>query len=277
MPLADSAGAQADGGSRRQRLYQTEALVLRQRDYGEADRILTLLTPGGKITALAPGIRRVTSRKAGHLQLFARSRVLLARGRNFEIVTQAENLETFELLGQDVLRFTYACYAAELLDRFAQEEEIDTGLYALGIQAFRWFSYESNLELWARYFELRLLTESGYRPQLFECVACSRPIQPEINFFRAEDGGLLCPHCGTAHPDAKAVSVNAQKVLRYLATHSPTEVRLLRISQGTLSELESLLHHYLQHILERELSSISFLNRLRRELQTLRARGASPT
>ena len=74
---------------RRERLYRTEGIVLREMDYGEADRILTLLTPGGKLSAIARGIRRPTSRKVGHLGLFYRAQMMLARGRELDTITQA--------------------------------------------------------------------------------------------------------------------------------------------------------------------------------------------
>ncbi|MFH1084655.1 MAG: DNA repair protein RecO [Chloroflexota bacterium] len=254
---------------REQRVYRTEAIVLRERDYGEADRILTLLTPGGKLSALAKGIRRPTSRKAGQLGLFSRGQVLLARGRTFHIVSQAECLADDEGLRGDLMRFTYACYAAELMDRFAQEDEENEALYALMADGLRWCAQEADPGLWMRYFELRLLTLSGYQPQFFQCAACAETLQPVANYFGAEQGGVLCPRCGAQQAQAGRISLNAQKVLRYLMTHPPAEVRALRLHEATQREIEALLLGYLEHVLERELRSVVFLRRLRRELQDL--------
>lgn len=256
---------------RRERLYRTEAIVLRAMDYAEADRILTLLTPGGKLSALARGIRRPTSRKAGHLGLFYRAQLLLARGRNLDIITQAESLEEFEGLRGDLLRFTYACCAGELMDRFVQEEEASASLYDLMTQGLRWFATEHHLRLWMRYFELRLLSYAGYQPQLFVCLQCREDIRPVPNFFSAEEGGLLCDRCGRQHPRARSVSVNAQKVLRYLQTHSADDVRALRLQEATHVEIESLLQSYLEYVLERELKSVAFLRHLRTRARDLHA------
>ena len=80
----------------RERTYRTEAIVMRRKDIGEADRILTLLTPGrGKLRAIAKGIRKPRSRKAGHLELFTRSKLLLASGRDLDIITQAEVVDAY--------------------------------------------------------------------------------------------------------------------------------------------------------------------------------------
>ncbi len=253
-----------------ERLYRAEGIVLREMDYAEADRILTLLTPAGKLKVIARGIRRPTSRKVGHLGLFFRARLLIAKGRELDTITQAESIEEFEGIRTDLLRFAYACYAGELVERLAQEEEANEPLYELVLDALRWFAEERDLRLWARYFELRLLAQSGYQPELFNCVACHAPIRPQTNFFSAAQGGLLCNLCGQAEPQAKALSVNAQKVLRYLQKQSPEGVRALAVSEATHAELENVLEDYLEYTLERELKSVAFLRRLRRELRQTR-------
>jgi len=265
-----------EGFVRQERLYRTEGIVLREMDYGEADRILTLLTPAGKLRAIAHGIRRPTSRKVGHLGLFYRAQVMLARGRNLDTITQAECLEEFEGIRGDLLRFTYACYVGELADRFAQQQEENDLLYKLVVRTLRQLADEPHLRTWVRYFELRLLSLSGYQPELFFCVKCRTDILPEDNFFSLEQGGLLCNRCGQSQPRARAVSVNAQKVLRYMQMHGPDQVRNIRISSTTHAEIESLLHSYLEYVLECELKSVAFLHRLRRELREVeRASGSA--
>ena len=258
----------------RDRLYRTEAIVLREMNYGEADRILTLLTPRGKVSAIAKGIRRPTSRKVGHLGLFCRSQVLVARGRNLDIVTQAEGIEELQGLRSDLLRFTYACYAGELMDRFAQEEDDSSALFELMVFALRWVAQEEDLRLGLRYFELHLLRHSGYQPQLFSCVACGEQVRARPNFFSDDQGGVLCERCGSGHSQCKPVSLNAQKVLRYLQRHAAADIRALRISSRTHREIEALLLSYLEYVLERELKSVAFLRRLRREPRASAPRAA---
>lgn len=251
---------------RQERLYRTEGIVLRELDYAETDRILTLLTPEGKLSALVHGIRRPTSRKVGHLGLFYRAQLLMARGRNLDIITQVESLEEHEGLRADLMRFTYACYIGELVERLSREGE-GGELYDLTADALRRIAEEPDPRLWTRFFELRLLSYTGYRPELFHCLSCQEPIRPEANIFVAAEGGLFCPRCGAAQNRGRVVSVNAQKVLRYLATRPPEDVVGLRISEATHAEVEALLYEYLEYTLERELKSAAFLQRLRRELR----------
>src|SRR6476646_11311739 len=119
-------------------VYSTEAICLRRTDFGEADRILTLFTPTyGKVRAVAKGVRRTTSRLAGHLEPFTRTQLLLATGRDLDIVTQAEAKERLDALRQDVGHATGAGYVAELVDRFLEDADPHPRLYTLFVETLR--------------------------------------------------------------------------------------------------------------------------------------------
>ncbi|MDX1663698.1 MAG: DNA repair protein RecO [Candidatus Promineifilaceae bacterium] len=250
----------------RERTYRTEAIVLRRRDFSEADRLLTLYTREyGKVRAIAKGARKPQSRKTGHVELFMRTRFLVAQGRNLDIITQAEMVEAYPALRDDLVRATYASYAVELLDRFTPDEDRNLPLYDLLADALRWLETAESLLLAARFYELRLLNLSGYRPQLFRCVACDDEIVEQDQLFSAELGGLLCPGCRAADKNAREISAAAVKVLRYLQTRQWQVVANLRLRRDLHSELEAIMYYYLTYILERNLKSADFLNRLRRE------------
>jgi DNA repair protein RecO (recombination protein O) len=253
----------------RVRIYQQEALILRQYDYGEADRILTLITPQGKLSAIAKGVRRATSHKAGHLDLFMRVEMQLAKARNLDIITQAECKESFENLRSDVLRFTYACYVAELIEYVIQEEEYRE-IYQLALNTMRRINTESNLALWVLYFDMTLLEYAGFQPDLYACVRCHREIKAETNYLSLDQGGLVCPACHTTQ--ALQVSVNAQKLLRFLQRNPPKEVARLHVAPATLKEGEQLMLLYWQHVLEREIKSAVSLRQLQTQPTALRKR-----
>lgn len=252
----------------RQRLYRTEAIILKRSDFGEADRLLTFFTPHrGKLRAVAKGARKPDSRKAGHLELFSHTRLLLARGRNLDIVTQAETVESFLPLREDLLRTTYAYYAAELVDRFAGDEDEDRPLFDLLLALLGWLGQARDLALAARFFELHLLALAGYQPQLFQCVNCRAQIEPVINFFYPDEGGVLCPRCGEGRSEATPLSLNALKVLRFLQTRDYGTIRQLRVHPPLHAELETIMLRYITYILERSLKSVDFLQHLRRQMQ----------
>src|SRR5688572_27559635 len=109
---------------RPQRIYSTEVVVLRTRRLGEADSILTLLSADrGKFDAVARGVRKLTSRKAGHIEPLTHSRLLLAHGSNLDVITQAEAVQCFLPVREDLRTIGAGLYAAELIDRFTVERE----------------------------------------------------------------------------------------------------------------------------------------------------------
>src|SRR5260370_17468094 len=94
--------------------------------------MVTLFTPDlGKVRVVAKGIRKPRSRKAGHLELFTCSKLLLAVGRDLDIITQAEGVDPYRPLRDDLLRGAYGAYMVELLDRFTPDEEENAEIYSL--------------------------------------------------------------------------------------------------------------------------------------------------
>lgn len=250
----------------RERTYRTEAVVIRRSDFGEADRLLTLFSADrGKTRAIAKGARKPQSRKTGHVELFMRSRFLVAEGRDLDIVTQAETVETYAALRGSLVRATYAGYIVELLDRFTVDDDPHRDIYDLLTLALETLATSDDPLLLARYYELRLLSLTGFQPRLFNCVACGEAITEQDQFFSPDLGGLLCPNCGVTEPRAVPVSAAGVKVMRYLQTRPWASVSQLRLQPAMLHEIERVLYDYLTHILERNLKSVDFLQRLRRE------------
>jgi DNA repair protein RecO (recombination protein O) len=252
--------------SRTDRLYRVEAIVIRRRDWGEADRLLTVYSrEQGKIQAVAKGARKPTSRKAGHIELFTRTRMLIARTRSIDIVTQAETLETHHSLRESLEASTLAHYFAELLDRFTGEAEADQGLFNLLSLGLTWLCEADDLRLVSRYYELHLLDLAGFRPELHRCASCSKQLEAEDSFFSPAQGGVLCSDCGPSRREASALSLTAFKVLRYGQTHDWNQFRRLRLTQALHAEVENVMQRYLFYVLERNLKSVDFLRQLRRE------------
>ena len=249
----------------RERVYRTRAIILKRREQGEADRVITVFTPEkGKRALLAKGVRKSASRKAGHLEPFTQVSLLLAKGRTWDIIIQAETVYAFRGLREDLDRAAYAYYFAELVDAFTREEDAHPEIYDLLLSGFHRLEESANMALTARWFELAMLKLSGYQPQFFHCVECAVELQPQTNYFSAEMGGMLCPRHGEGRRGVQPVDVNVQKVLRYIQTRPYAQVMQLKLSQGRLNQVERLLGAYIRFILERRLKSPVFIHRLSR-------------
>ena len=253
------------------RLYKTEAIVLRQRKLGEADRILTLFTPAyGKLDAKAKGVRKTTSRMGGHLQPLNRCMVQLARGRTMEVVAGCETLESFQPLRDDLGRLSRALYAAELADRFLPERVENIPTYRLLLDTLRRLQGTADVDLALRHYEMKLLERSGFRPELGRCLGCQQALQPVQNFFSPVAGGTYCASCGAGAAGSRALSVNGLKVLRLLQRASYKEVEGLNLPPALAEEVERHLRSYIVCVLERDINAAAFIERLRREQQPLR-------
>jgi DNA repair protein RecO (recombination protein O) len=254
--------------STRHRIHKTHAVVLRRRDYGDADRILVVFTPGhGKRELIAHGIRKPTSRKAGHLETFSHASLLIAQGRTWDIVTEVATVESYRRLRRDLDQIGRASHICELVDRFTMIDDENRPVWELLTGALRTLDslgesevFDPNLLL--RWFELHLLAFTGFQPQLFSCLQCGQQIEPVENFFSFQGGGVLCPNCGSQNPEAEPIPVDVLKVLRHLQRNHWDEVSHLRVDERVLRRVDNLIHRYLVMVLERRLTSAEFLRRL---------------
>ncbi len=248
-----------------QRSFRLEAVVLRHADWGEADRLITLYTrERGKVRAIAKGARKIRSRKAGHLEPFTRVTLQLARGRDLLIVTQADTVDAYLPIHENLVKTSHAAYVVELLDRFTYEDDTENyNIFRLITEVLSRLEKEADPWLAIRYYELRLLDLLGYRPHLFECANCGKEIKAEDQFFSAAQGGALCPACGVGLPGVWSVSVEALKYLRHFQRSDYAEAQRARPSPEIQSEVETLLQRYVTYLLERELNTPGFIRQIK--------------
>jgi DNA repair protein RecO (recombination protein O) len=248
------------------RSFRVEAVVLRHADWGEADRLLTLYTrERGKLRALAKGARKIRSRKAGHLEPFTRVTLQLARGHDLMIVTQADTLDAYLAIHENLIKTSHAAYTVELLDRFTYEEETENyQIFLLLTETMARIEQEADPWLALRFYEVRLLDVLGYRPHLFECANCGREIRSQDQFFSAAQGGALCPGCGVGLPGAWSVSAEALKYLRHFQRSDYVGAKRAHPAPVVRVEVESLVQKYITYLLERELNSPGFIKQINR-------------
>jgi DNA repair protein RecO (recombination protein O) len=241
--------------------YRDQALVLRKLDYGEADRIYTLLTQSrGKVGAIARGVRRSASKLAGDLELFSRVDVELARGRNLDVITQVVRLPG-PRIEADLGRTAYAALVAELADRVCEDRHPAEELYRLAAGALSHLAQDPTPRLASAWFCARALAVLGYSPQLMNCASCYQILPPAPAPFAPEVGGLLCPCC--TRPGMMLVAVPVIKVLRVMAAGDIALYQRLRLDEGMLVQTEMVLEAQLEHHLDRQLKSLRFLRQMR--------------
>lgn len=247
------------------RSFRVDAVVLRHSDYGEADRLLTLYTRQlGKTRAIAKGARKIASRKAGHIEPFTHVRLQLSKGRDMFILTQADTVDAYLPLREDLILTGHAAYVLELLDRFTYEDDTENpSTFRLLTDTLSRLASHADPWLVIRYYEMRLLDHVGFRPQLFECANCGREIKPEDQFFSFSAGGVICPRCGQGLKHLHAISVEALKYLRHFQRSSYAEATRARPTPDVQQETEILMQGYFTYLLERELNTPGFLKKIK--------------
>lgn len=257
----------------RLRVYATEAIALKRMDFGEADRLITVVTPQlGKLRLLAKGVRRPTSRMSGHLELFAHAHLMVARGRNLDIATQASTIEPFREVREDLIRASFAYYLGELIDLFLQDADAHPAVFALfrdALSALALAVVPADLVL--RHFELHLLGSTGFGPQLTSCLICRSDIQPEENLYSATMGGIVCPRCRHQAVAASPIDIDSLKTLRYLQRTPSTHSLRVRPPEAIGRTVEGVLRRQVESVLERRLRAPDFVRRVAEETAGYRA------
>jgi len=249
------------------RFYNTEAVVLRKIELGEADSILTLYTPRrGKIKAVAKGVRRPKSKLGGHVELLTYSQMSLSQSKSLDIITQSQTIESFLPLRDDLWRTSRALYVAELIGQCTVEEEANYPLFELLVNTLHSLCQARDGETILRCFELHLCQYLGYRPQLYECLYCSFCLKPNDKFyFTPTGGGVLCHCCRKEEPIVHPLSTNALKIMRFLQRSDYSSADRLRVKPELSSELKWIMQGYIICLIERKVKSGEWLDRLKRE------------
>lgn len=255
--------------------YTTVAIVLRRLQYGETDNILTLFSPDkGRFAAIAKGARKAVSRLSGATETLTCTRFGLATGKSLEIVTQVEVQESFTPLRQDLNRLAHGLYLADLVDHAVEDHAPNPVLYELLLTGLRQVETLTPPELAARWFEVQILGDLGYAPNLTECAICQTPLpsdfpRDELFALSASLGGAVCPR--HSHPegndDYSGLGLGALRLLQTLEALGPDGGIALGglppAGPKGLDQIRLALRRTLRSRLERDLKSLEFLDSLR--------------
>ena len=249
------------------RLQTVEAVIISHKEFGEADRLVNLFSlESGKIRALAKGVRKIHSRKAAYLEPFMHSKVVLARGKTFWIITQADAIFNNPAIRDSLSKTSQAAYIMELADRFSIEEEPERAVFRLLVDTLKRINDHPDAFNALRFFELRILDQAGFRPDLAMCVGCGKEITAQDQFFSGEQGGILCPACGKLHNRVRTVSMNTLRYMRHFQRSAYSELDQVAVPPDVQGEMTALMNSYISDVVERKLNAPDFLKQINREM-----------
>ena len=247
------------------RPYVTDAIVLSRFELGEADRVLTVLTPDyGKLKVIAKGVRRMKSRLGGSLEPFAELRIALSHGRTFEHVTQVSVGHAWLKMRDSLESAATAWYLAELAERTSEEGAVAEPLYTLLRRAYELLDSGMEPGRVARWYEMRLMDELGQRPEVDRCVECDRMLEAEGSFrWVPALGGVLCVRHVPPPVWRVDLSLEALKLLKAYQRMDAEALAGLRLPASVEREVEAVMREFVRHSLERDPRSLAFLDEVR--------------
>ena len=236
--------------------YTADAIILRGASYGEGNRIFTFYgREQGKFSAVARGVRKQKSKLKGHLQLGNRCTLQLVKGRGLDTVSSALATETFPANREKADRYFYMSYFLELFNDFVPEGVPDEELFDLLFSVLHQLSV-SDPKLLARYYELRMLSLSGFAPDLTRCALCDS----ELNggYLNRRFHGLICPRCGSG----TEVTPKAHFALKYLSRTELPLLDRLKVDETTSRVLGELTKQMIENSLEKKVKSLEILKQV---------------
>lgn len=241
------------------RTYTVTAIALRGHALNEADKILTLLTrERGLLRVVAKGLRKPKNRIGGRLEPLREAEVMLARGKNMDVVVQAESTRTFPDAQRDFESLAGGMSAAELMAAFLEEDEPVPELYDLFAELLGLLGPAHDAETLLSAFELQLLELLGYRPELESCLSCERELDSgeQVWGLNIQGGGVVCTRCeGLSAGRVYRLNAGAWQMLVKLQRTPLAECRRISAAPRVMSACRHALKDYLTYRAERELKA----------------------
>lgn len=243
--------------------YKTRGIVIKRMNFGEADRILTILTERfGKVKAMAKGVRKSTSKLGGHLEPFMIVEFQLYEGKTFYTITGAEIISEFPEIHSDLKKTAKVFVIGELVDNFLHEHEKSERIYQILSQILLLIEHnEKNFLVNA--FALKLIESAGFQPEFYECVHCKEKIKEENNFWDDIEGGVICRECKAKSGHGVEISNEFIKSLRFIEQNDFEQIEKLRLNKTLEEEIDRILENYIRSILDKNIKSKKFLNNVK--------------
>lgn len=250
---------------------ETRGLIVKCTDYGESDRIVTVITEQlGKVRGIAKGARRSIKRFGGCLETFSLVSLLIREGKGLSYIGEGRVLKDFREIKKDIEKISYGSYMLELSDAVMMDNEtaLEGAVFPLLLEAITALADSREPEAEARGFEVRLLAMAGYLPSFLNCLSCrgsaleGEKNKVKVSFGRAlfspARGGVLCTDC--AAEEGKALDFISAGTLKTLNSAAKGKVLF---TKNSLEESGRLMRDFISHHLDKRLKTLEFIDKMK--------------
>jgi DNA repair protein RecO (recombination protein O) len=246
--------------------HKTEAIVLQSMDFGERDKLITLLTKRyGKLKGIAKGAKKSKKRFAGTLEIFSYVSLNFFEKENLGLarIEGVSLIEPFSKINESIEKVTYGSYFVELANEMVGEREENKAIFSLLLYFLRLLNREKVNEDYVRIFEVRLLTLLGYQPQLEKCLICETELGPDtVNWFSLKRGGVVCPKCHRGIEDIP-ISLGTSRILKAARSYPLSKIKRIRFTAQASKESRQILSNFVEYQLGKRLKSLQFLEQVK--------------
>lgn len=247
------------------RSYKTKAIIIKQYEVGEADKIIIAFSRDlGLITLSARGVRKILAKLKGHLELLSYTQLEIHRGRSLDTIIGAEAINPFKKIRQN-LRSTSRLYLVlEFLNKILPEGESHPKIFDRLFYLLKSLDKKESRErriVVITYFCLQVLRELGYYPHFRECIKCQKDLKSGGNFFDFYGAGTVCRDCGGGEA---LIPISDQVVifLRFLIENNNISLPEIKVSTKVSTEAYALVERYLETTIDSELKSRKFIKQV---------------
>lgn len=218
---------------------------------GDFDKMVTILTPNGKIGCAAKGARRPKSLLMAATQFFCFGEYLIFKGNNSFNINSCDTIEIFYNLRTDLDKLNYAVNICKIVDSVTYENQNTYKILQLLLNTLYVISEtDKNLELVASVFRIRLLCLLGFMPKVTKCVNCDN--NENIAFFSIIDNGFKCKNCGKVDKSAISMCATSVDAIRYIIAAPAKKIFSFELNDDAIKEISLISKVYLREKLEIE-------------------------
>ena len=248
-------------------LYKSEAIVLRNMNLSESDKLVTFMTDRyGKVKCVGKAARKIKNRFGAAIEPMSHIRLIYFGKENQTLyrLNHSDIIHSFQPIRDDLRKVYTGIYFNELVDTLIPEAHPDPNAFRLLLESLLALEALDGLNTLSRLFEMRLVCLAGYTPQLSHCSICKRPVGIEKIGFSFEDRGIVCEPCSFKTQPEMCFQPRTLKYLKKIKTMDIKHASRLKFPKGVEQEIEQLTHKLILSHTGRELKSYPFIKHMAR-------------
>lgn len=235
-------------------IFKTKGIIISEHNMSDYDKMVTMLTPNGKIGCAAKGSRRPKSALMAATQFLCFGDYVIYQGASSYSINSCEVIEVFYNLRTDIEKLTYASHITKIIQDVTDENQNTYKILQLFLNTIYMISEsDKNLDLIIAVFKIKLMCLLGFMPEITKCTNCGKKEdETRLNHFSFVDSGFKCEECRRIDKGAVQISESTRTAIKYIVMAPPKKLYSFNIAEENIKELELLSKIYLEDKLDKE-------------------------